>query len=84
MAIKMCTIQQDRVRHAKTEEIRGKQATQRNKRKRGESFQDVRERFASMVKASRLQSTEDPSFLIWLVILPPYSSFHCHTRCWVL
>jgi hypothetical protein len=33
-----------------------------------------------MVKRSRLQSSPSPRRCIWPRILPPYSSFHCHTR----
>lgn len=58
--------------------------------KKEEKSSDVRDyknnkfslvRLSSIVKASRLQSTEDPSLRIWFVIFPPYSFFHCQTRC---
>mmetsp|Transcript_63225 Transcript_63225/g.73996 ORF Transcript_63225/g.73996 Transcript_63225/m.73996 type:complete len:201 (-) Transcript_63225:526-1128(-) len=35
--------------------------------------------FSSIVNRSLLQSTEDPRERSWVVILPPYSSFHSHT-----
>ena len=33
-----------------------------------------------MVKRSRLQSTETPSFRNWLTIVPPDSAFHSQAR----
>ena len=33
-----------------------------------------------MVKRWRSQSQEQPSRLSWLMMRPPYSSFHCQTR----
>ena len=38
------------------------------------------DRPSSIVKRSRDQSTEAPSRRIWLVMVPPDSSFHFHTR----
>mmetsp|Transcript_34107 Transcript_34107/g.77031 ORF Transcript_34107/g.77031 Transcript_34107/m.77031 type:complete len:265 (+) Transcript_34107:2325-3119(+) len=47
--------------------------------KRQKASTTALEHLASIVNASRDQSTEEPSSLIWVQILEPYASFHSHT-----
>src|SRR5581483_11766206 len=44
------------------------------------TFATARDRPSSMVKRSRDQSQEAPSRLSWLMMVPPDSAFHSHTR----
>lgn len=57
----------------------GRKLMKLRKNEHGNATCYSRDNLASMVNASRLQSTDEPSFRICFVIFPPYSSFHFQT-----